>query len=170
VAAQENPDLESLRLELQEALVTFRHWNTQADQAAGVLITGDALLVAYGFSQRLAGVLFLASAIPIIFLFIYLHVLSVITPIVNLAIRLERKLSIREDSLAATYARVHLRTQISGFATIEALPDDELPNLNQKLPWHRWLFKPVSLILYAASIVQIGLAIASLIAYNYRFM
>lgn len=97
-----DPDGDSLRLELQEALATFRNWVTQLVEAFGVMATGDALLVTYGFSQRLAAILFLASALPLAALLIYLQIMSVAGPLVGLAARIERMLSL-EDSLAAIY-------------------------------------------------------------------
>jgi hypothetical protein len=165
-----SPDDESLRLELQEALITFRHWTTQGNQAAGVVATGDALLITYGFSQKLAGVLFLASALPLAILLGYLQIMSAAAPIIILAMRLERKLSIRDLSLATTYAQSHLRPLISRFASIDSLDEGELINMSQRLSMRFWLRKQVPIVLYAATIIQIGLAILSLTVYQFRFI
>jgi hypothetical protein len=81
------------------------------------------LLITYGFSQRLAAILFLASALPVGVLLLYLQTMSTAAPLVVLAARLERKLSIK-DSLAATYARSHMRP-LAGVVDIESLSDDE---------------------------------------------
>lgn len=127
-------------------------------------------MITYGFSQRLAGVLFLASAMPIVVLLIYLQIMSAVAPVITLAMRLERKLLIRRDSLAATYAKVHLRPLALRSANVEDLNDDELLGVDQNASRGRWLRKQVPLILYVATIVQIGLAILSLTVYHYRFM
>lgn len=168
--AQKRPDDESVRLELQEALVTFRHWTTQANQAASVVATGDALLIAYGFAQRLAGVLFVASVTPLLVLLIYLQIMGAVVPVINLAMRLERKLSIRKDSLAATYANVHLRPLVSRFGGAENLDDEKLRGLDQYPSKRHWLLKQIPVILYVAAIIQIGLAVLSLTVYHFRFM
>src|SRR5260370_12698975 len=123
------PDPESLRLELQEAIVTFRHWTSQATQATGILATGDAVLITYGFAQRQAGILLVASSMPLAILAVYVGTKSVAPPLINLALRLERRLLIRGDSLAVTYARMHLRPSVSNFSSIEDLNDEEVRNL-----------------------------------------
>jgi hypothetical protein len=68
MVAPEAPDNESLRIELQEALVTYRHWVSQLTQAAGFFTTADVVLAGYGFSQRLAIILLAASAFPMLIL------------------------------------------------------------------------------------------------------
>lgn len=57
MVARDAPDNESVRLELQEAIATLRHWTSQVTQAAGFIATGDILLLSYGFSQKLAAIL-----------------------------------------------------------------------------------------------------------------
>ena len=168
--ARKAPDDESIRLELQEALVTFRHWITQGNQAGGIVATGDALLITYGFSQRLAGVLFLASLLPLVVLQLYLAIASAAAHIIILAMRLERKLSIRMDSLAITYARLHLPPLISGIPNVESLDDKELIDLDHNLSTKYWLRRQVPLALYSATMIQLGLAVISLSVYHYRFM
>ena len=115
------PDPESLRLELQEVMVTFRHWTLQAAQATGILATGDALLITYGFAQRQAGILLVASSMPLAILAVYVGAMSVAPPLINLALRLERRLLIRGDSLAVTYARMHLQPSASTFPVSKIL-------------------------------------------------
>jgi hypothetical protein len=166
---RESPNDESLRLELQEARVTFRHWTTQVNQTAGVLITGDAIVITYGFSQRLAGVLFLASGLPIVILLFYLRILSISAPVISLAIRFERKLMIGSDSLAATYTKIHFRPLTPEFASGESLSNEELLSLDRGFS-PSWLWKEISIILYGATIIQIGLATLSLLVFHYRFM
>jgi|HubBroStandDraft_1064217.scaffolds.fasta_scaffold09114_3 hypothetical protein len=168
VVTKRSPDDDSLRLELQEALVTFRNWVTQIAQTIGIAATVDAVLVTYGFSQRLAAILFLASAFPVGALLLYLRIMSVAAPLISIAIRIERKLSI-EESLAATYAKAHLPLP-SRIASIDSLSDEELLNLDQEFSERHWLRKQIPLLLYAATAIQIGIAVLSLTVYHYRFM
>jgi hypothetical protein len=167
--SQETPDAESLRLELQEALTTYRHWTTQAIQIAGIMITADALLITFGFSQRLAGVLFLASAMPISVVLVYVMIYSGTAPIIILAMRLERRLQFHGDSLAVTFARIHLKPLMAGRVSVETPDTEGLLNLD-KNPSRRWLWQRVPIVLYAVTMIQIGLAILSLTVYHYRFM
>jgi hypothetical protein len=102
------PDADSLRLELQEALETFRNWVGQMVQAGGIMATADAVLVTYGFSQRLAGIFFVGSIFPIVVLLGYIRLTSKTAPMLGLAIKLERKLFL-EESLALTIAPSSLR-------------------------------------------------------------
>jgi hypothetical protein len=134
------------------------------------MITGDALLVSYGFSQKLAGILFVASALPLLFASVLLQMTSAAARLIILALRLERKLMIRENSLAATYARTHLRPLVAGFASIEALSYDDLLSLSQNLSMRRLLSKRIPMLLFLATTAQITLAVVSLVIYHYRFM
>lgn len=170
MVAHESPEDEALRLELQEAIVSFRHWTSQMTQAAGFIVTGDVVLISYGFSQKLAGILLLASALPIGILLVYLVVMSIVTPLAHLILKIERKLKIREDSLGVTFAQIHLRSMIANHKAIECLDDEEVRILPLSGPTIGWLKKTIPLILYAATIVQIGLFVLSLEVFHYHFM
>jgi hypothetical protein len=127
-------------------------------------------LLAYGFSQKIAGVLFLASAMPVLVLLVYLLVMSAAAVIIITAVRLERELSIHENSLAVTYAKLHLEPMLSRFGSIETLTDGELLSITQNLSYRLWSRKSIPLILYAAIAAQVILALVSLTIYHYRFM
>jgi len=90
MAAQESPDNESLRLELQEAIVTIRHWSSTLVQTTGFIATANVVLLSYGFAQKLAGIILLASALPIGILLIFRIVVLATTPFVSLVLRIER--------------------------------------------------------------------------------
>jgi hypothetical protein len=168
MVAREAPDNESLRLELQEAIVTYRHNVSQLTQVAGIIATADVVLVSYGFSQRLAAILLVASAAPIVVLILYLLVGSILTPLISLILRLERRLLIRKDSIGASFLRSYIRAvphDLSG--RIEDLNDEEVRDL--KLKWNT-LWAPIPIILYAGTVVQIGLFVLSLTVFHYRFM
>jgi len=168
MAASEAPDNESLRLELQEAIVTYRHWVAQLTQVTGIIATADVILISYGFSQRLAAILLVASAMPIALLVNYLMVGSLLTPLISLILKFERRLLIRKDSIGAVYVRSYIRSVpqvLSGH--IEDLSDEEVRHL--ELKWAT-LWAPIPIILYVETLVQIGLFVLSLIVFDYRFM
>ena len=162
----EAPDNESLRIELQQALETYRHWISQLTQASGFFITADVALASFGFSQRLAVILLVASTLPMIILVEYTVIGSAASPLINLALRVERRLLIRKDSLAATFARAQFG-MIPAVSHIEDLNDEEVRHLNLK--WEpRWSAIPI--VLYAATAVQLGLFALSLTVFHYQFM
>jgi hypothetical protein len=171
MVAREAPDSESLRLELQEAIVTFRHWIAQITQVAGFLVAGDVILLSYGFSQKVAAILLLASVAPMIILVMYLIILSVAGPLVGLILRLERKLLIREDSLGTTYLRSHMRSIAATLGDIENLNDEQIRSLNlSTVKGHLGRKKLIPIILCTATIAQVGLFVLSLTVYHYRFL
>ena len=103
------PDSEaqSLRLELQEAIVTFRHQISLLVQISGFMATADSVLIAYGFSQRVSGILLVASAMPVIMLVSYVEVMHSARPLIYVAMALEQKLQLRDAPLAALYAKTY---------------------------------------------------------------
>ena len=162
----EAPDNESLRIELQQALETYRHWISQLTQASGFFITADVALASFGFSQRLAVIILVASTLPMIILVEYTVIGSVASPLINLALRVERRLLIRKDSPAATFVRAQFG-MIPAVNHIEDLNDEGVRHLTLK--WEpRWSAIPI--VLYTASAVQLGLFALSLTVFHYQFM
>jgi hypothetical protein len=93
---------------------------------------------------------------------------SIASPLINLVLRIERRLLIRKDSLGAAFARAHFGKMIPAIGGhIEDLNDEEVRHLNLKGE-PRWWTIPI--ILYAATAVQIGLFVLSLTVFHYRFM
>jgi lysylphosphatidylglycerol synthetase-like protein (DUF2156 family) len=66
MANQHHTDIDGMRMELQEAIVTFREQITLLVQIAGVLVGADVALIGYGFAQAQGVVLLVANIIPII--------------------------------------------------------------------------------------------------------
>jgi hypothetical protein len=164
----EAPDNESLRLELQEALGTYRHWVSQLTQVVGFFVAADVILISYGFSQRLAAILLVASGIPMLILVMYMTVGSIASPLINLVLRIERKLLIRTDSLGATYVRTYLRSaDLALGGHIEDLSDEEVRRLNLK--WDSFV-SPIPIILYIATLGQVIVFVLSLTIFHYRVM
>lgn len=162
------PDSESLRLELQEATETYRNLFSQLTQIAGFVAAADVVLLSYGFSQRLAIILLLASFGPGYILVIYLLIGSFLARLTNLILRLERKLLIRKDSIGATYMRSYFRSAEPALGDrIEDLTDEEVQHLRP-----RWdsLWTPIPIILYAVTVIQGVVFILSLAIFHYRFM
>jgi hypothetical protein len=161
---------ESLRLELQETTTSYRQWVSQLTQVAGFIAAGNVLLLTYGFSQKLAVILLFASGFPMITLLMYLYIWSINIPLTNLMLRIERKLLIREDSLAAMFFRGQPRSIAPAVGTIEELTDEEVRRLNPSLSIRKWIWTPVPIILYSSTISQLGLFVLSLTVFDYQFM
>jgi hypothetical protein len=137
---------------------------------AGFIATGDVLLISYGFSQKLAAILLLASVFPVIILLMYLLLGSMNISLINLMLRIERKLLIREDSLAAMFLRDQLESIAPAVGATEELSDEEVRRLNLSLSRRKWIRTPVPIVLYTASIAQVGISVLSLTVFHYRFM
>lgn len=162
---------QSMRMELQEAIGTYRHWISQLTQLTGFFLAANGLLLGYGFSQKIAGILLVASFAPVFILIMYLVILTFAGPVISLILRLERKLKIREDSLGATFVRVHyIRSEIPPPGIIEDLSDEQVRDLNLTRPWQDSCLDPIPIILYVCTVAQIGLFVASLTVFHYRFM
>lgn len=164
----EAPDNESLRIELQEALVTYRQLTSQFTQAVGIFTAADVALVSYAFSQRIAVILLVASAFPILMQVSYMTVASISGPLINLVLKIERLLQIRKDSLGATLARTAPAKMIPAVGShVEDLNDEEVRDLNLK--WEsRWSVIPM--MLYPGIVIHVVLFVLSLTVFHYRFL
>jgi len=158
------PDRDALRIELQEALGSVRHWQMVGVQAAGFILTADIVLIGYGFTQKHAGMFLLASTLPVILLAVHIIGISSSTNQIALVIRIEDELHIREtQSLARIYARNYLR--LAG-PQLEAVIAQGPRGRTLSL---KWFITPEAIVLYAASLGQVGLFVLCLVLYNYRF-
>jgi len=168
MVAPEAPDNESRRIELQEALVTYRQLYSSFMQASGILVAADVALVSYAFSQRIAIILLVGAAFPIFMLVAWMVTGSQANPLINLVLRIERRLQIRKDSLGATLARTVPAKMIPAVGShIEDLNDEEVRHLN--LRWEsRW--SVMAIISYAGTALHIVLFVLSLTVFHYRFM
>jgi len=168
MVAPEAPDNESLRVELQEALVTYRQYTSQFLQTAGILIAADVVLISYAFSQRIAVILLVASTGPIWLLVSYTIIVSTIGPFNDLVLRIERRLRIRKDSLGVTLAGATTGKMIPAVGShIEDLNDEELRHLNLRWELRRSV---VPIVLYVGTAMHIVLFVLSLTVFHYRFM
>lgn len=168
MAAQEAPDNETTRIELQEALISYRHFSAQFTQATGFLVTADVALLSFGFTQKFAVVLLAASVVPMIILLYFTTVGGYINPLINIILRLERSLLIRENSLGAVAARRNFGKMTPDLGRrIEDLTDDEVRHLTFK--WDP-LRSKIPLALYGGTLAQLVLFVLSLAFFHYRFM
>jgi hypothetical protein len=168
MVAPEAPDNESLRIELQEALESYRQYISQWMQGAGIITAADVALVSYAFTQRIAVILLLGSAFPMLMLVSYMITATFGGGLINLVLRIERRLRIRQDSLGATIARTIPAKMIPAVGShIEDLNDEEVRQLN--LRWEsRWGVLPI--VYYAGTALHIVLFVLSLTVFHYRFM
>jgi hypothetical protein len=130
MADAQAPSPESLRLELQEAITTFRHQWAQLLQALGIIISADAILVSYGFSQKLSGVLLVASLMPLVALSAYATIMGSLVPICHVAISLEQKLSLHDVPFIGTWVKTRGDLQ----AALTRFKDLKARNLPLKIP------------------------------------
>ena len=168
MVAPEAPDDESLRLELQEALVTYRQYISQWVQGTGFFTAADVALVSYAFSQRIAVILLVGSLFPILMLVSYMMTVSLGGGLINLVLRIERRLRIRKDSLGATLARTAPAKMIPAVGShIEDLNDEEVRHLNLKWESRSGI---IPILFYATTAIHIVLFVLSLTVFHYRFM
>jgi hypothetical protein len=133
-------------------------------QTAGFIIAANIVVIGYGFTQKHAGMFLFASTLPLVLLVVHIAGLSSSTNQIALAIRSEDELHIREaQSLARIYAENYLRSagpQLE--AAIARGPRGRTLIL-------KWFITPGAIVLYAASLGQVGLFALFLVHYNYQF-
>lgn len=163
-------DAESMRLELQEAIITFRTQTTLATQIAGFIATADSVLLAYGFAQKASGILLIASVMPLILLVSYLEIFLSTVPVICVAITLEKRLRLGDNALARTFARTNLRYIFLAINTnVDLEASGALESVVEQLRW-TLLKKRPGQVLMLIFLAQFTLFLVSLIAYHYRFM
>lgn len=164
------PDAESLRLELQQAIITIRQQYSLLTQIFGIIATADSILLAYGFTQRVSSVILVASFMPIIMLISSVVIGSMTVPVVYVGATLEHRLKLVDTPLVAMsvpgYARGIFAT--GGQRTI--MTETEIRESILSVSLRSFLTNQAAYILYATFTVQIFLFLISLIVYNYRFM
>jgi hypothetical protein len=164
-----HPENESLRLELQEAITTFRHQTASLTQITGFLAAADSLLIAYGFSQRVSGILLVASVMPLIMIASYVEILNSILPLIYVAITLEQKLQLRDAPLATLYVQIYTRN-FPGLGKDVDMADQRVRESILGLPRRTWLTNRPVHILSILFIAQVGLFFIGILIYHYRFM
>jgi len=170
MADAQAPSPESLRLELQEAITTFRHQWAQFIQALGVIVTANSILLSYGFAQKLSSVLLVASLMPLAALAVYITIMTGLVPICYVATKLEQKLSLHDVPFIGIWARsrADIPVALSRFAHLEEDPEAQISKL--KVPPWPFLGNLMSRSILAAFVLEVGLVVISIFRYHFRFM
>jgi hypothetical protein len=166
----QTPNPESLRLELQEAIATFRHQLALLMQAFGIVVTADSALLAYGFAQRKSGILLVASLLPLALLVLFIEVITGLTPIAYVAMRLERKLSLDGEPLISTWVLTRDDIPPISSEVIDKLSDPKhRRSIVRTISWHV-LKSRKSQALLGGFIIQFSIFWVTMAVYHYRFM
>jgi hypothetical protein len=170
MAEQGPSDDESRRLELKEAISAFHSQHTTLVQSLGILVTADALLLAYGFAQRRSAIILLASLVPIAMLVMFLEAMTFLVPISYVAIKLERSLSLQEAPLIETYAQSRqglLSTLLDGGKNLDNL---KAQGFVPKIPLRSLLKDRRSTLIVAAFAGQLCIFVVTATVYHYQFL
>lgn len=169
MADEQAPSDESLRLELQEAITTFRDQWSRLNQELGIIVTADLALLSYGFAHKLAGVLLAASLMPLMALSAYTTTMTSLVPICYVAIRLEQKLSLHDVPLIGTWIkpRGDLPVAIEDFAK---LADSKPQDSTLIVPASYFLTNLAGLTIIAIFVSQIGLTVISIFVFHFSFL
>ena len=139
-------------------------------QGIGFIVTADSVLLAYGFSQRESGILLVASLMPVLGLFVFFHFQRVSTPVVYVAIALERRLRLDDVPLIEIHARKGFKQVYALVANAKDVADESVRDSILALSYRDWISLPIALMLYCIFVAQLILFIVSIVAYSYRFM
>jgi hypothetical protein len=163
-------DPESLRLELQEAIVTFRNQIGLLTQIFGIVITADSALIAYAFSQKKSGIFLVASLMPFATGIVYFAITSGLIAIAYIIIRLEKKLLLGEDAFMTTWILARRDLPFRSMLSIEDLGKPEVRNsVLQSQPLYL-LTDPKMLTLVGVFALQLVVFVLSLVVYHYPLM
>jgi hypothetical protein len=164
------PDEESIRLELGEAIATFRDQAGRATQGIGIIVTADSVLLAYGFSQRESGILLVASLMPLFGLIAFFHFLRISTPLIYVAVVLERRLRLYDAPLMWIHAKRGYKKVYDLVSNAQDAADEDVTDSVLAISYRDWINLPEARVLYSIFAGQLILFLVSAIAYNYRFM
>jgi hypothetical protein len=170
VTNQAPADKEALRLELQEAIVTFRQQATLGVQIAGFIATADSLLLVYGFAQHQSGIFLIASLTPIILLIAYVEILKSALPVGYVAMVLERELGLSKAPLATVFAFRMIHSAQPTGGTFQGINDSDLQESLFSAPARIAFASTPAYVLYAIFLAQIGLFLISIFVENFRFV
>jgi hypothetical protein len=164
------PAAESLRLELQEAITTFRHQIALLIQALSVLVTADSALLAYGFSQKQSGVFLVASLMPIAALSVFIAIMYGLIPIAYAGMRIEEQLSLHQAPLIIGWVKVRKDLPFAAFKNVDDWSSPEIERAISRTSPSYLLRSYKSHLLLIAFLVQLSLCIISKTIFHYRFM
>jgi len=167
----EPEDRDALRVQMQQAIETFRHLTTLFVQSAGFLVAADGLLFGYGLAQRKAVPLLMASLAPLGIIVVLMLLLSQGLPVGYVAVQSEQRLLPREATLARTYLMTKHPLAYSRIAPSLTKEENERGQILDDPPLRGLAgTKALALWLVIASIAQLALFFVAQIWFDYSFM
>jgi hypothetical protein len=167
----EPEDRDALRVQMQQAIETFRHLTTLFIQCAGFLIAIDGLLFGYGLAQKKAVPLLIASLAPLGITIVLIMILSHGLPVVYVAVRSEQRLLPREVTVTQTYLMTKYPIIYSWMAPAGEMGRDERNRMLANPPLGGMLgARAPVLLLVIGSLAQLALFFVALIWFDYPFM
>ena len=170
MADARQPDTESLRLELKEAITAFNAQLSLIAQSLGFLIAADVVLLGYGFAQRRSAIFLLACLLPVTMLIVLIELATSMMPMAYVATRLERKLLLQDAPLIGTYLKSCKGILRAAIGDIQHLNDIEAHGFVPRIRFRFLLNDGRAILAIAAFIVQFCIFIVSVTVYHYPFM
>jgi hypothetical protein len=164
------PDTESLRLELKEAITAFNAQISLIAQSLGFIIAADVVLLGYGFSQRRSAIFLLTSLLPIAMLVVLIDLAASMMPMAYVATRLERKLLLQDAPLIGTYLKSCKGILRAAIGDVQHLDDLETHGFPPRIRFRFLLTDGRAILAFGAFIVQFCIFIVSVTVYHYPFM
>jgi len=133
-------------------------------------MAANALLLAYGFSQKKSVILLLACLLPVAAVAAYMEIMTQAIPVVYIAIKLERELLPHRETLITTFAEIRLDPLFAPLINAANVDDSAIRESILSLPRWRWLEKRIPILACGVCIVELSLFLISLTTPAYRFM
>ncbi|MET8149955.1 hypothetical protein ACIBSW_11605 [Actinoplanes sp. NPDC049668] len=167
----EPEDRDSLRVQMQQSIETFRHLTTLFVQCTGFLIAAGGLLFGYGLAQQKAAPLLFAGLAPLGIIVVLMLILSHGLPVAFVAIRSEERLLPGEATVGRTYFMTKYPLAYAWIAPALRMDEDERNRMLARPPLRGMVgARAVVLSLVTGSIAQFVLFFVALIWFDYRFM
>lgn len=164
------PDTEALRIELQEAITTFRAQITLLVQIAGVIATADALLLGYGFAQRQSAIFLVASLLPVVLSVVGLEFTKYALPVIYVAMKIEDDLGLHAAPLVSGLARRMFRSALRTGRGLAEEATAEIPELIRGLQPRVMLRSHAAYVMYIVFVIQLSLFLVATFSAGYHFM
>lgn len=105
-------EMEFIRLELSQAIETFRSQFSLMIQIGTVFVIANVTLLGYGISSKSAGIFFVSALIPLVLLYAAVGASRFMLPVLYTAIILESKYkTANTDWLASTFVAIRTSTE-----------------------------------------------------------
>ncbi len=134
------------------------------------MLTANTLLLAYGFQSRVAGILLIASTMPIFVQATKIYLVESSLPFFYTALVLERELALDTAPLIGTLALKAPKPVIAILGDDRDASGTAARDAVLGIPTRTWLRGRLSMTYYCCSAAQLILFIVSIAVYHYRFM